>query len=196
MWAIAVLASLAVLLVFLLCVPVDMVLHLDKNGRPRLRLRLSWLFGLVSKEITRGKKQPKEKKAKDKQERGKSRQGRRFIFQILGTKGLLQQFKNLIKGMLSRLKIRNLAVNLKVGLDDPADTGLLFAVIGPIVSFLPYDITVQPSFTGEATWEGYSRGKIRIRPIQLIPPLLKFIFSPATIRAIKTVVTDKWKRKK
>ena len=202
MWVTAVLTSLAVLFILILCVPVDMVLHADANGRPKFRLRFSWLFGLVSKEITGGEKKPEEKRkeVEGKRKRGESRKRIRFIFEILRTKDLLRQFKDLVAGILSRLNIRNLKVNLKVGLDNPADTGLLFAVIGPAISFLrfsfPYEITVQPSVDGKAVFAGYSYGKVRLRPIQLVIPLLRFAFSPATIKAIKTLVLSKWKRKK
>ena len=50
MWVIATLAGLAALVIFVLCVPLDAALNIDTSGRPRLRLRLVWLFGLISKE--------------------------------------------------------------------------------------------------------------------------------------------------
>ena len=200
MWVIAVLASLVILLIVVLCVPIDMVLHADGYGRPKFRLRLSWLFGLVDKEITRGKKQPEGKKeAEIKRKPGKRRWGIRWIFEILKARGLPGQSYDLLKSILSRLRIRNLAVDLRIGLDNPADTGFLFAVIGPALAFLnprfPHQIRVQPSFE-EAVLEGYSYGRVRLRPIQLVTPFLKFAFSPAAIRAVKILVVSKWKRKK
>ena len=201
MWVIAALASLAILLIVVLCVPLDVVLHTDVYGRPKFRLRISWLFGLVSKEVTRGKKKPEEKRrrAEGKRKPKERRRGVRFILEILRAKGLLRQLKGLVRGVLSRLYIRNLVVNLRIGLDNPADTGLLFALIGPAISFLsfpfPHQIRVQPSFE-EAVLEGYSYGRVRLRPIQLVAPFLKFAFSLATIRAVKILVSNKWKRKK
>jgi len=97
-------------------------------------------------------------------------------------------------------KIRELGANLRIGLDNPADTGLLFALIGPATLFLspafPHEIRVQPSFDAEAVFEGHLYGAVRLHPIQLAPPFLRFICSLATIRAIKTLVLTKWKRKK
>lgn len=201
MWVVISLASLAVILIFVLCVPLDMTLHADVYGKPKLRLKLSWLFGLVSKEVTRGK-EPKEKKKRVKEKR-KPREGKRRlrdILEILRTRGLLSQLKRLLRDVLSRLKTRDLIADFRVGLGDPADTGLLFALIGPATfwlnSSLSHQIRVQPSFEGEGVFEGYSHGVVRLRPIQLVIPFLRFAFSIATIRVAKRLVLTKWKRKR
>ena len=202
MWVIAALASLAVLIILVLCVPLNMVFRLDVDGRPRFRMRLVWLFGLVSKEITKAKKKPEEERrvAEGKRKPGKRRVKARTIFKILRTRGLLGQVKRLLKDILRRLKIRDLTADITVGLGDPADTGLLFAVIGPATFFLGsshvHEIRVQPSFKDEAVFEGYLSGALRLLPIQLVIPFLRFVFSLATIRVVKTLVVGKWRRKK
>ena len=201
MWIIVTLASLAVILILVLCVPLDLVLHTDVYGRPKFRLRMSWLFGLVSKEVTKGKKKPEEKKKEieGKQKPGGKRRRTRFIFEILRTKGLLRQTQDLLREVLRRIKIRDLAADFRVGLDNPADTGLLFALIGPatflLSSFFPHRIRVQPSFGDEAVFEGHLHGAVRVQPIQLVTPFLRFAFSLATIRVIKRVVLTKWEKR-
>lgn len=201
MWVVVTLASLAVILVLVLCVPLDLALHADVYGKPKLRLKLSWLFSLVSKEVTRGK-EPKEKKKLVKEKRKPKERKKRVgvILQILRTKGLLKQLKRLLKDLLRCLKIRDLIADFRVGLGDPADTGLLFALIGPATfwlnSSLSHQIRVQPSFEGEGVFEGYSHGVVRLRPIQLVIPFLRFAFSLATIRVAKRLVLTKWKRKR
>jgi hypothetical protein len=178
-----------------------MVLHMDMYGRPKFRMRLVWLFGLVSKEIRRGRKKPEEPErvTEKKQKRRAGRIGARTIFQILRTKGLLRQFTRLLKEIFGRIKIRDVAADFTVGLGDPADTGLLFAIIGPITFFLTPSfaqrIRVQPSFEDETVFQGYLGGTMRLQPIQLVPPFLRFTFSLATMRAVKTLVLTKWKRK-
>jgi len=200
LWVIITLAGLAGLIILVLSVPLDTVLSMDVSGRPKFRLRLAWLFGLISKEFSREKKKPEEKKevAKEKPEK-KRRIGFRNIVKILRTKGLPRQLKDLVRGVLSQLKIRELAVNLKLGLDNPADTGLVFALIGATTPFLrlpsQYQIRIQPSFD-KAVFEGFSHGNIRLRPIQLVVPFLRSAFSLAAIRVVKILVVSKWKRKK
>ena len=74
MWVIATLAGLAGLIILVLCIPLDATLNIDTSGRPKFRLRLAWLFGLISKELRRGKKKPEEKKRVAK-EKPKKRKG-------------------------------------------------------------------------------------------------------------------------
>ena len=202
MWVVTTLASLAAVITLVLCIPLNAVLRVDVYGRPKFQVRLVWLFGLVSKEITKGKKGTEEEKgiAEGKRKPGKRKIKARTIFQILRTKGLLKQLKRLLQDILKCLKIRDLRVNFRVGLDDPADTGLLLALIGPATFFLGssrvHEIRVQPSFEDEAVFEGYLHGAVRLVPIQLAIPFLRFVFSLAAIRAAKTLVLAKWKRTK
>lgn len=194
MWVIITLASLAVILVLILCVPLDLVLRADVYGRPKFRLRLSWLFGLVSKELT-GRKKPKEKKViEEKRKPRKRMKDAKAIFAILRTRGLLKQIKRLLRDVLSSFKIRDLGADFRVGLGDPADTGLLFALIGPATVLFPHGIRVEPSFEDEAVFEGYSYGTLRLQPIQLVTPFVRFVFSLATLRVIKKLVLTKWRK--
>ncbi len=199
MWVIAVLVSLAVLLFFVLCVPLDMVLHADVHGKPKVRLRFSWLFGLVSKEITGKKEKPAEKKRAAKGKKKRRWGDTRVILRILRTKGVLRRLKELLKDVFSCCKFRDLVADFKIGLGDPADTGLLFALLGPATVFFGsshlHKIRVEPSFGDDAVLQGYSQGTVRLRPIRLVPPFLKFAFSLTTIRIAKTFISSKWKRK-
>lgn len=199
MWVIVVVASLAILVFLILCVPLDMALHADIYGKPKFRLRFSWLFGLVSKEITGKKEKPEKEKRVVKVKRKHRWRDARVIFTILRTKGLLRQLKDLIiKGVFSHLKTRDFVADFRIGLGDPADTGLLFAFIGPATVFFGsshrHQIKIEPSFGDDAILEGYSHGTVRLHPIQLVPPLLKFIFSLTTIRVARTLILSQWRR--
>ncbi len=194
MWLIVALASLVALFLLVLSVPLDLAFHLDVHGRTRFSLKLVWLFGLVGKELGRRKKKAKPKK--DKEKKG----GARKALKILRTKGLLKQLKVLVTDVFNSLSIRQLRANFRIGFDNPADTGLLFAFIGPaFVFFSPpdrYNINIRPSFENEAILEGHMQAVVRLLPIRLVIPLLKFVFSLPTLRFIKTVVSAKWKKKR
>ncbi|MFC1892772.1 hypothetical protein ACFLYR_01870 [Chloroflexota bacterium] len=202
MWVVVALASLLLLAILALSVPLDAVLHVDIYGRPKFRMRLAWLFGLVGKEVTGGEKRPKEKKpaVEGQPKPGKKGMGVRAIVEILRTRGLFQQVKYLLKGILRCLQIRDLGGSLQVGLGDPADTGFLFAVIGPATQYLRpsflRELKLEPSFADGVVCEGYLDGAVRCRPIQLVPPVLRFTFSLATIRVAKRIILTKWKRRK
>jgi len=195
LWAIVTLSTLVVIIILILCIPLDIAFHIDFYGRPSFRIRLIWLFGLVSKELGKGKKEPEKKR-----KRRELRTTARTIFEIIRIKGLVKKFCYLVKDIFSHINVRELRANFKLGLDDPADTALFF---GPIYtttlfirSFCSHEITVQPSFDGEAVCEGYIYAAARLRPIQLVTPLMRFAFSLATIRAVKILVLSKWKRKR
>jgi len=193
LWVIATLAGLVGLIIFVLCAPLDAALSIDASGRPKFKLRLVWLFGLISKEVSREKKKPEEKLKK------KRGIGFRNTLKILRTRGLLRQLKDLVKSLLGQLKIKELAVKLNLGLADPADTGLLFALIGSTTPFLrlpsQYQIKVQPSLSDETVFEGYLHGVLRLRPIKLVGPFIRLVFSPAALRVVKILVLSKWKKK-
>ena len=199
MWLIVALASLVALFLLVLSVPLDLALRLDVHGRTRFSLKLVWLFGLVGKELGRRKKKGKLKKAKPEKAKEK-KGGARKALKILRTKGLLRQLKILVTDVLSSLSIRQLRADFRIGLDNPADTGLLFALIGPSLIFLSpsvrRSISIKPSFEVEAVLEGYAQAAVRLRPIRLVIPLLKFVFSLPTLRVIKATVLAKWKRKR
>jgi hypothetical protein len=200
LWVIVVIAGLVVLLLLILCVPLDVVIHADVYGKPRFRLRFSWLFGMVSKEITREKKKPEEKRRAAKGKKKHRWKDTKFIFRILRIKGMLRRLKELLKDVLSRLQFRDLVADFKIGLGDPADTGLLFAVIGPATALLGsprlQKMRFEPSFSDDAVLQGYSHGTIRLHPIRLILPFLKFTFSLTALSIVKTLILSKWKRKK
>lgn len=96
------------------------------------------------------------------------------------------------------VRISQFEANLRVGLDDPADTGFLFALIGPAVvllgAFRHHQITVVPSFEDDMILEGYVAGTAHLRPIQLMPPFLRFAFSPPARNILKDKVLTTWRQ--
>jgi hypothetical protein len=201
LWFIVVLASLAVLITILLCVPLDLVLNASIDGRPKFSMRLVWLFGLVSKEMRQARKKTEEQRTDEhEQKSGDWTRDARVAFEVLQTKGLLKQLGSFIKRFFRLIKIREFVANLKVGLDNPADTGLLLAFIAPVnlllSYFLPHPIRIEPSFAGGAVFEGYLYGAVRLWPIQMAALLIGFTFSMPTLRALKKLVASKWRRRK
>ncbi|MEE9400359.1 MAG: DUF2953 domain-containing protein, partial [Dehalococcoidales bacterium] len=155
----------------------------------------------VSREIT-GREKPEEKK---KVVKGRKKPGRKIsrvkdIFELLRTRGLLMQVGVLVRRVIGCFKIKELSADFKVGLGDPADTGMLFAAIGPAAllsgSTFPCQIRIEPSFQSEAILTGRLQGAVRLQPINLMVPLIRFVFSLATIRVIQKLVLTRWKRKK
>jgi hypothetical protein len=194
LWVIAVIGGLLALFIFLLWVPLDFILNAEVYERPKFQLKFSWLFGLISREIPGQKRKP----ARGREKRRRSSIA--TVFKVLGTRGLPGRIKTLVKEVLSCFRFRDIVADFQVGLGDPADTGLLFAVLGPASVFLgsshSHQINIQPSFGDDVVFEGYSRGRVRLRPVRLVPPVTKFVFSLPAARAAWAIVSGKWQRKK
>jgi hypothetical protein len=197
LWILALGGSLVALAVFFLWVPLDIVLDIDVHGRPRVLVSYSWLFGLVKRERT-GLKEKSRKERPARRRRRRPEIG--LAYRVLKVRGLLKNTARLAKATLGSFQWTGLAADFRIGLGDPADTGMLFAVLGPATAFLGpavfENVSLQPAFEEEVVVEGYSRGRARLRPIRLVPPVLRFTFSPPTARAAWTVLRARFKRRR
>jgi hypothetical protein len=184
----AIFLGLFFLAVLLLSIPVDLTFSYERGDGSRSRMRIGWLFGLIGKELG-GKKKGRAKKPKEmkaKKRRGSFR-GPLAVFRARGFSGRLLL---LVRRLVRTVQVRDVDVEFQVGTGDPAETGLLFGVIGPSAAlvrsgFSP-NIRIEPNFA-EETFEGHARGAVRVYPIKLIPPLIAFGLSPATFRGVRAL---------
>lgn len=201
MGGIALLIGLVVLIFLAFYIPLDMTFRMEADGRLKFRMRLFWFFGLVRKELGK-KKKPEEQSivADAKPKPSKKGIGTEALLKILRTKGLLGRLQSLVRDIIRCLSMKEFEANFRIGLDDPADTGFLFALIGPATLFLGsawgQQIRVTPSFEDEVVFEGFMYGTVRLRPIQLIPPFLRFVFSWPLMQVLRILVVTQWKSKR
>ncbi len=191
MWILAILFGIVLFFIGLLAIPIDLRFYLEKEEKLRSQARVEWLYGLIGKDIEfkkdKDKSKPKKKKKKKRKWKGHSRP----FLALVRSKGFVRRFIRFLKGIRRIASIRELKLNLRIGLDDPADTAMLFAAIGPATLFVdhfsPIDTRVRPDFEQEV-FKGRFSGDLRIVPIKLIKPTLLFVLSPTTIRAVKSMV--------
>jgi len=128
-WVVAGVLGFIAVIFILLAIPVDMVFQMerDQGQRPHARTRLKWMFGLVHKDLRRPKPKVKPKKAAK-----KSRGMIRPMLAMIRTRGFLTGTMRLMIRLLRRLHIHEFYLHLRLGLEDPADLGRLWAIIGPI----------------------------------------------------------------
>ena len=196
MWplvVIAVLAGLIALAVVVFCIPVDMTIKLERYGNLQTRVKLLWLFGLVHKDLRRGKKVSEEQKRRQQPSIA-------VMIEILKTRGFVRRVTRFMKEAFKSLRIKDLTAYFRIGLDDAADTGILFSIFSPAFSvcdFLrSYPVRLEPSFADEAVFEGYLNGTVRIWPIQLVPPMTRFVFSAPTMKAVKVFFAHRRRKRK
>ncbi|MDX1697383.1 MAG: DUF2953 domain-containing protein, partial [Thiohalobacterales bacterium] len=82
----------------------------------------------------------------------------------------------------------NLSLQIRLGLGDPADTGRLWAVVGPVAGILSNtreaSIEVMPEFL-ESTFEMGGSGEIRVIPLQMIYLTAGLLLSPPFWQGIR-----------
>ena len=202
MWFVIVLVCLAVLITLILSIPLELILRANTEGQPKLSLKLIWLFGLMKRELA----QSRQKSGKKRVRKSEQKPGTDWVqriktaFEIIQTRGLVRQLKLFLRRTYKSIHIKELAANLKVDLENPADTGLLFAFIAPanlaLNYFVPYSIQIQPAFAGDALASGYVNCGLRIIPIQIAGAMLGLAFSMPALRIAKRMVVSRWKRKR
>ena len=188
MWVVAILTFLTGLIVFALCIPLRLIFRMDIYGKPKASIEFKWLFGLVKKTVALQRRRPERRRARLQQ-----------LLKSLRSRSTLRNVLRLSRDVLRRLKIDDFATDFRLGLDDPADTGLLFAAIGPptflLNSFLNRRIRLQPVFDDGPVFEGYLEAAISLHPIHMISPLVRFLFSSTDLSFLKHLLLNRWRKK-
>ena len=82
---------------------------------------------------------------------------------------------------------------MRLGLGDPADTGRLWAVVGPVNAIARSrgaDIRIEPDFL-EPVLEIQADGHVAIVPLRILLLATGFVLSPPAIRAWRALGGDR-----
>jgi hypothetical protein len=190
-WILATVLGVFVFFILLLSIPVHLAFHVYRDEAFHSRVRVGWMFNLVGKDVKRKKKTEKEKP----KGRKRKRRIKPFVAMIRST-GFLRRLLRFVRDIFRISHVRDFEIDLRIGLNDPAETGMLFAAIAPALvqfrTFTPFDIQILPDFE-QAVLQGYVKSDLRIFPIQFIFTGMLFVLSPATIRALLSMVLA-WRR--
>jgi Protein of unknown function (DUF2953) len=186
------LAGLTAALAFLLAVPLDVAFEVRRREAFASRVRLRWLWGAVRIPVPagggRGAAGPKQRRpAKpSKPARPGRTSGLRRALAVLATPRFPGRVVRLARGLVRRVRFRDLELAARVGLDDPADTGRLWGLLGPVAALLAVPraarIELVPEFGG-AVFHLDARGEARVVPGAVLLTVLAFLLAPATLRA-------------
>ncbi len=176
-------------LLAVLAVPVELIFAVRRHaGQQETRATLRWLFGLVR--VRLGKPEARSLARPERPGRRRTRRkrgGARRVMAMLRMEGFGRRLLRLARDLLRRIRIRELSLAVRLGLDDPADTGRLWGVVGPLAALLARcpvaRIAIEPDFGAEAL-DVDGKGHIRIVPIELLFVMLVFVLNPATLRAL------------
>lgn len=201
---------LVVLFLLLLLVPVDLEGKAVSGKMPDLRV--IWLFGLINVELLEERRTAKDgsdekmrgqnmaaeepgheeiSEAKRNAEKDGSGWSSQEILSIFQIEGLMGDLKRLLNGLVYAIRIRYLRGSIRIGLQDPADTGQaagsLWSVAGFLQSLYPIELKIEPSFSQEVL-EGEGQGALRVWPILVAQSLLRFSFSRPALSASMRII--------
>ncbi|GIT99862.1 hypothetical protein TSL6_03690 [Sulfurovum sp. TSL6] len=162
-----------------LTIPVDLSFYLEKDEALDYQAKLCLLFGFITIDMN-----SKDRKVEKRVLPKKKKSGKEHLMSMFRNKEFIKRLIRLVLDLLYSCRIKELNLHCRIGLGDPADTGSLVGILSPLL--LPWENTILKTDFQEAVFEGYCKVQIRIFPIQIIGYLLAFIFSPVTVRAMKT----------
>jgi len=187
-WALIV--FLCLLFTALLCIPLQASIKATAADSPVCAIRIAWLYGLIVKNITVPSQSPRKGKRS-----GRKPGHVRIPLSLIFNPCFRHQFIKLLRKLSKKISVRRVAVDLRIGIDDPADTWVLTACAIWITLFVHppfrHSISIQPDFTDEFIIIGTASGDIELMPIQMIVPIMNFMRSSCVL---KPLVNNLWKR--
>lgn len=184
-------------LVALLAIPLTLTFQVSWQEAFRNDAELTWAFGLVRKRILA----PELKNVTSKSEKPDRRTRRSWrlsytkpnILSALRQKDFRRRITRFVHDVWHAVHKQDVKMRLRIGLGDPADTGQLWAFLGPISGMLgsvqDVSVKIEPEFIDE-TLELVGNGSIRIIPLQMIYLAAAFMLSPPVWRVIKQMRTE------
>ena len=187
----AVVASLLVL-VALLAIPVTLSFQISWQRAFQGKIRVQWAFGLVHVQLPLNQlKSPppgSEEPAQKINRLERPSRDRMKPLTIIRQSTFRRRITRFIRDCWHAIHKRDISLRVRIGLGDPADTGQLWAVVGPVAGILSTvrdaSIEIIPEFF-DTTFEVDSSGNIRLIPLQMIYLTAGLLLSPSVWRGVQ-----------
>jgi hypothetical protein len=168
--------------------------RIDRIKEIKGQVSFHWLFGLVRFRIGipgAANAEPQHKRKPTKKTRKRKPGGNaRGVFALLKQSAFRRRAIRFIKDVLRATHARDLYLRLRIGLGDPADTGRLWALLGPIAGIATNlrsaKVRIEPEFM-DPVLEVESHGEFSLIPLQFIALATAFVVSPTTLLAWRTL---------
>lgn len=179
------------LIVFLLAMPVTLTYQLFWKQTLSANIRLNWAFGLVRTDVVpdlaRSRSDKPEAARKKAGRRSKSKGKKTNFLAAIRQPSFRRRIIRFLSDAWRAIYKKNVRLLVRMGLGDPADTGQLWAVLGPLSAMFAHlrdiRISIEPDFL-DTTLEVDSSGTIRLIPLQFVILALGLLFSPPIWRGI------------
>ena len=175
------------ILFFLLILPIEVEFNYNNLNADEKTVRLRALFGLLSKTVypsDKSESHKRKEKAEVKKEK-KSGSGPSKIISVLRNGKFLRKTVHTFKKLLFSIKPELKHFHIKLGLNDPADTGIIWGLIGPLsgvlYGFSEKEVVIEPDFLDQSLGLN-AEGSISIVPLEILLILLCYLLSPTVIK--------------
>ncbi len=183
-------------LLVLLAVPVDVAFRLEHVEALEGRLTVRWVFGLVKVRtaVPRARRQPAKpeggpKRAEKRVPRKPHRPPAAFLAALRQT-AFRRRVYRFGHDLVRAAHVTRLRLRMRLGLGDPADTGLLWGIVGPLHAMAQglraADVRIEPEFV-DPVLELQAQGRLLVFPLQFLALAVSFALSPSSIRAWRTL---------
>lgn len=180
------------LLIGLLAIPVTLTFQVSRQQAFQGVITLLWLFGRVrvQRSLFQSKGSlPKAEEPVQKTSRSQRSSGKKSnVFAAISGKTFRRRLIRFINDFWHAIHKENVRLRIRIGLGDPADTGQLWAIVGPVAGALASiqeaSIEIEPEFF-DASFELDSSGKIRLIPMQMIYLAVGLLLSPSFWYGVK-----------
>jgi hypothetical protein len=180
-------------LVALLAIPVEVTFDLRRRETFDGVVTIGWLFGLVHIPIPIDRTKQSEKGtektvAKEKKKGEKKREkGVHRAKKVLFNRAFRRRLTRFAEDLFRTITFSGFLFHARIGVGDPADTGMLWGIIGPVSGVLRSvpgaDIQIEPEFMQEV-FEMQSAGEVLVIPLSLLSVILLLVLSPVTLRLL------------
>ena len=189
-------SALLALLLLLLAVPVDMEFQIEGIQGWRGQISVRWLFGVIRFRIPVPEVAGQQPVAKARQRatkqrpEHKKRRTRPDFVAVLRRPEFRQRTYRFAKDLIHAVHLRRLRLLMRLGLGDPAETGRLWALVGPLSALArnlrSADVRIEPEFM-DSVLEVQADGQLRLIPLQFLALATAFALSPPSMRAWRTL---------
>ncbi|MGA8890194.1 MAG: DUF2953 domain-containing protein [Anaeromyxobacteraceae bacterium] len=190
MTAVLVVAAVLLALGLVLAIPLEVEFHLERRAATRGRVVIRWLFGAIHAEVSvpsgrrAGKREKSRARARDGEQGRRRGRGRRMLSAIRDDAFRARAWR-FAQELLRAARLDDVYLHARLGLGDPADTGRLWALLGPVgaaASALPgVDVRLEPEFL-DPVLEVEARGKAVVVPLEILVLVGAFLVAPVSLR--------------
>ena len=191
-----ILSTILALVLLLLVVPIDLAFRIERIEGFHGQVSVTWLFGVVRFRIPipgPANRQPQVKATQQptkQRPKRKKRRARPNFVAVLRQAEFRQRAYRFARDLIQAVHLQKFRLLMRLGLGDPADTGHLWALVGPLSAMAQRlrsaDVRIEPEFM-DSVLEVQADGQLRLIPLQFLALTIAFVLSPPSIRAWRTL---------